>query len=43
MPVFKKMKSEINVGTPMKKILRTYKDPHLYTAAIKYYLRYANI
>lgn len=38
-PSLKKMKASIDAGVPKKKILRKYKDPHLYTSAIKYFLR----
>ena len=33
------MKASIDAGVTKKVILRKYKDPHLYTSAIKYFLR----
>merc|ERR1719376_754815 len=38
-PNLKKMKASIDAGVSKKVILRKYKDPHLYTSAIKYFLR----
>jgi hypothetical protein len=38
-PSLKKMKASIDAGVSKKTILRKYKDPHLYTSAIKYFLR----
>eukprot|EP00092_Neocalanus_flemingeri_P013040 GFUD01014052.1.p1 GENE.GFUD01014052.1~~GFUD01014052.1.p1 ORF type:complete len:661 (+),score=162.12 GFUD01014052.1:81-2063(+) len=38
-PSLKKMKASIDAGIPKREILRKYKDPHLYTSAIKYFLR----
>lgn len=38
-PSLKKMKASIDAGVSKKVILRKYKDPHLYTSAIKYFLR----
>ena len=41
-PTFEKLRSEVDNGIAMKKILRNYKDPNLYSAVIKFYLRYVN-
>jgi len=38
-PNLKKMKASIDAGVSKKVILRKYKDPHLYTSVIKYWLR----
>jgi len=38
-PIFNKVKGLIDAGADEMAILAHYKDPHLYTAMIKYYLR----
>jgi len=38
-PTFKMLKAYIDTGGSEEVILKKYKDPHIYTAVIKYYLR----
>ena len=38
-PTFKKLKAYIDTGATEEAVLQEYRDPHLYTALIKYYLR----
>jgi len=38
-PTFKKLKAFIDSGGSEEDVLKKYKDPHIYTAFIKYYLR----
>ena len=38
-PAFKKLKAHIDSGARAETVLSNYKDPHLFTAMMKYYLR----
>ena len=39
----RKMKAAIDAGVGKNDIWETYRDPHLYTEAIKSYLRYVKV